>query len=102
MKHSSACPKVSLFDAMNWINTKGWWAAGLILLAGSIFIGVLGGKLYTPAICVIGAFTTFSIIFVAGSLFNLIGTKGGFWGTIAVGVIFGGLAAFLLYKTEKL
>lgn len=87
---------------MNWINTKGWWAAGLILLAASIFIGVFGGKFYTFAICVIGALTSFSIIFVAGSLFNLYATKGGFWGTIAVGVIVGGLTALLLYKIEKL
>lgn len=98
MKHSSACPKVSLFDAMNWIETKGWWAAGLILLAGSIFIGVFGGKFYTFAICVIGAFTAFSLIFTTGSLFNLTGTKIGFWVTITVGVIVGGLAALLLYK----
>ena len=46
MEHSSACPKASMFDAVNWMNNKGWWAAGLLLLAAAVFIGVFGGKLF--------------------------------------------------------
>jgi hypothetical protein len=102
MEHSSACSKVSMFDAVNWMTNKGWWAAGLLLLAAAIFVGVFGGKLFQPVICVIGALTAFGLVFIASSIFNLIATVAGFWITIAVGIIFAVLAAVLLWKVVKL
>jgi len=74
----------------------------LVLLAVSIFIGVFGGKMFSPVISVLGCFAGFAAVFVTSSIFLLINTVVGFWVTIGLGLVLGGLLALLLYKTKKL
>jgi len=102
MQHHSACSKFSMFNTVNWIENKGWWASGLVLLVVSIFIGVLGGKLFSPVICVLGALVVFATIFVSASLFQLNTTKVSFGVSIGVGIVLGGLTALLVHRTKKI
>lgn len=91
-----------MFDTVNWMQTKGWWATGLVLLGTSIFIGVFGGRMFSPVICVLGALVVFATIFVIASLFGWNSTLIGFWVTIGLGIVLGGLAALLVHRTKKL
>lgn len=102
MAHSSACSKLSIFNAVEWMEKKGWWAAGLILLVAGIFIGLFGNKLFSPVVCAVGAMIAFSIVFVISSIFGLQKSGLGFGLTIGVAVLLAVGAGILLWKIKKL